>query len=277
MTIKTKQLDNIELEPPYIERYFDTHIDEIEGVELSQTDFHVLVIHYLYEVLRWLYRNQSVGVIMEINLYQTNNPEEMPRSPDVLAIDGYVQGEHPQSSYTINTPNFPAPRLIIEIASEKTAEMDFVDKFQSYQAAGVQEYFIFDPDDRHIWNRRRQREAGGTGRLIGWRLSAEGQFVRIPLENNRLWSVQAESWLAVESQWLRLYDLQEQRRLTEAEYAQALYSREQRRAKKERDRADQLQNQLEAERQRAEQERQQIEQLKAKLRELNINPDDLLK
>lgn len=249
MTIKTEHLKTTELEPPYIERYYDNHPEEIEGVELSQLPIHALVMNYLFEVLKWLFHEQAVGVMYEINLYQSNHPDEMPVAPDVTAIDKYVPSQNKYQSYKIDPPERPTPRLAIEISSESTWEIDFDKKFKVYQAIGVLEYFIFDPNEEHIWDKNKQQEAGGNGRLIGWRLNDQKKFERIPLDNDRLWSFQADSWLAVEDDYLRLYDLQNRRRLTEAEYND----------------------------QQRENERREKEIFAAKLRELGINPDDLLR
>lgn len=286
MTIKTEQFEaTLALEPPYIKRYYDYHLDEVEGNELSQQPIHVLVIDYLLAALSWLFHDQNVGVIREINLFYTTDPHEMPRSPDVTAIDGYDPQRHSNHGYTMYPPYFPSPRLVIEVASEKTWNMDFKQKFDSYQAMGVQEYFIFDPGQKRNWNKERQQQAGGTRRLIGWFLNADKQFERLPLINNdRIWSVQADSWLVVEGQYLRLYDAQNQPRLTEVEHERELRKQEEQLRKQEeqlRKQEEQLRKQEEQLRKQEEQlrnlDKERIEKLAAKLRELNINPDDLLK
>lgn len=271
MTIESEQKVQAQ---PYIRRYYDSHPDEIEGVELSQTGIHAVTISYLVEVLKWRFHDQNVGVIDGVNLYYKNGVDEMPKVPDIMVIDGYapvptVEGR----SYTIrkDRPDIaPPPRLIIEIASDETWERDLVVKPGSYERMGVSEYFVFDPSEPPIWNKDWRKQAGGSKRLIGWRLDNDKKYQRIPLENGRLWSAQTASWLAVEGLNIRLYDPQNQLRLTgeEAERLQKLI---------ERGRADQAEAQLERAEAALETERLQLEKLKAKLREMGQNPDDLLK
>ena len=45
---------------------------------------------------------------------------------------------------------FPAPNLVIEILSEGTKERDRGIKFKDYQAHGIEEYWIIDPDHQTI-------------------------------------------------------------------------------------------------------------------------------
>lgn len=45
---------------------------------------------------------------------------------------------------------FPAPDLVVEVLSKKTYEIDRGIKFEDYQAHGVQEYWIIDPDKELI-------------------------------------------------------------------------------------------------------------------------------
>lgn len=61
------------------------------------------------------------------------------------------------------------PRTIIEITSEKTWREDLGDKRDVYEALGVVEYFVFDPEGTML-----------NPPLQGWRLEA-GQYVSVPL------------------------------------------------------------------------------------------------
>ncbi|MDR3539705.1 MAG: Uma2 family endonuclease [Desulfosporosinus sp.] len=48
------------------------------------------------------------------------------------------------------TGYFGVPDLIIEISSPSTAKLDRVLKFNRYEKAGVQEYWIVDPDGKYV-------------------------------------------------------------------------------------------------------------------------------
>jgi Uma2 family endonuclease len=47
-----------------------------------------------------------------------------------------------------NSMKFPVPNLIVEVLSESTKPQDSGVKLQNYEAHGVQEYWIVDPEQR---------------------------------------------------------------------------------------------------------------------------------
>jgi Uma2 family endonuclease len=249
----------------HIERYYDTH--EVEGAELTQSVNHFLVIQYLIVVLQWLFHDRQIGIISNVNFYQTDNPTETPISPDLAVVDGLPQDRKPEdkSSYYIGE-NSPPPRVAFEIASKETWRQDLEEKPAKYNALGVNEYFVFDPNEQTIWTRQWRRH----NRLIGWRKNPpSGQYeLLVKDEVGRLWSEELASWLVVEGEWLRLYTAEGQRRLTEAE---ALHLR----VEAERQRAEIEKRKAEAERQRAAAQEQRAEKLAEMLKKLGHNPEDL--
>jgi Uma2 family endonuclease len=222
-----------------IERYYDTH--EVEGAELTQSLSHYAVIKYLVLVLEWIFHNKGVGIVSNVNFYQTAYPGETPISPDLAVVDGLVVVErNPEgtSSYYVGNDG-PPPRVAFEIASKETWRQDLEEKPAEYYTMGVNEYFVYDPNPRPIW-------AGhwrSYNRLIGWRKDATpGQYeLLVKDEAGRLWSEELASWLVVEPEGLRLYTADGQHRLTEAEALQ-----------------------------------QRVEKLAEKLRELGHNPEELI-
>jgi Uma2 family endonuclease len=241
----------------HIERYYDTH--EVEGAELTQSVNHFLVIHYLIVVLQWLFHDQQIGIISNVNFYRTDNPTETPISPDLAVVDGLPQDRKPEdkSSYYIGE-NSPPPRVAFEIASKETWRQDLEEKPAKYNALGVNEYFVFDPNEQTIWNKQWRRH----NRLIGWRRNpASGQYELLVKDAaGRLWSEELASWLVVEGEGLRLYTAEGQLRLTEAEALQLRVEAERQRA--------------EAEKRKTEVERQRAEKLAEMLRKLGYNPED---
>ncbi len=249
MTIKTN----------HIERYYDSH--EVEGAELTQSVDHYLVIQYLILVLQWIFHEKGIGVVSNVNFYQTDNPLETPISPDIAVVEGLPENCKPEdkSSYSVGE-NSPAPRIVFEIASKETWWQDLEEKPTKYYAIGVNEYFVYDPNEQT----GRTREWRTYSRLIGWRKSPlTGKFELIGKDKKgRLWSDELASWLVVEPAGLRLYDAREQLRLTQSEA---------------------LQQSLEAERLRAEAETRRAniaalekQKLAEKLRELGFNPEELI-
>jgi Uma2 family endonuclease len=249
-----------------IERYYDTH--EVEGAELTQSRIHYAVIKYLTLVLEWIFHGQDVGVTGNVNFYQTENPLETSKSPDIAVVDGLemepVNLEQTPSYYV--GEDGPPPRVVFEIASKDTWRQDLEDKPAKYALMGIKEYFVFDPNSRSFWTGQWRKH----NRLIGWRKNAaQGQYeLLVKDEAGRLWSEELASWLVVEGEGLRLYNAEGQLRLTEAE-AQA------QRAETERRKAEIERRRAEAEFQRAEAESQKAARLAEMLRKLGHDPEDL--
>lgn len=278
MTIKTNR----------IERYYDTH--PLEGDELTQSLPHFAVIEYLVAVIKWFFSGKRVGVVSNVNFYQTDNPLEPSISPDIAVVDGLVvklpeiQGT---TSYYIGADG-PPPRIVIEIASKETWKQDLEEKPAKYYAMGVTEYFVYDPTEQPVWTRQWR----SYNRLIGWRRNSHlGQFELLPKDKlGRLWSEELESWLMVEPEGLRLYTADNGLRLTEAEAHQLraeverqIAETERRRAEEERQRAEEAQRIALVERQRAEMleqradaQTERADKLAEMLRKLGHNPDDLI-
>jgi Uma2 family endonuclease len=203
------------IKPNRIERYYDTH--PLEGDELTQSLPHFAVIEYLIAVIKWFFSGKRVGVVSNVNFYQTANPFEPSISPDIAVVEGLVV-KLPElqetTSYYVGIDG-PPPRLVIEIASKETWKQDLEEKPAKYYALGVSEYFVYDPSKQPVWTRQWRN----YNRLVGWRRNpAQGQFELLPKdETGRLWSQELDSWLAVEPEGLRLYTADNKLRLTEAE------------------------------------------------------------
>lgn len=251
-----------------IERYYDTH--DVEGEELTQSFAHYAAIRYLIAVLELYFQSQNVGVASNINFYQTDQPHETPKSPDVVVVDGMVvttRSPEDSPSYYVGHDG-PAPRVAIEISSKNTWRVDLEEKPTQYASMGILEYFVFDPNPRSYWTKQWRQH----NRLVGWRIDeTNGQYVLLPKDSEgRIWSEQLQSWLVVDGQFLRLYTTDGQLRenaddLLLAERRQRQILEQQ--ALAERARAEQAeQARLEAERRLAE--------LTEQLRRLQAKPEE---
>ncbi len=69
-----------------------------------------------------------------------------------------------------------APDLVVEIVSPQNARHDTVTKFELYQASGVKEYWIVQPETRHIFIYTLI-----DGKFIGLPPLTEGQVIKSPL------------------------------------------------------------------------------------------------
>jgi Uma2 family endonuclease len=201
------------------------------------------LVDYLKQVLLWLYRLEKYQVNREINFYETNNPVEEPLYPDIFVVK--TTKDFPsERGYRIGLDG-PAPEVIIEIVSKKTASVDLEEKPKRYEAWGVAEYFVYDP-------RPRKRNTKKP-RLSGWRLVNGKYQVLQGDELGRIWSQELDSWLVPEGEVVRLYDKDWNPRLTKAEAEE-----------KEKEAALQREAAL----------RQQLEQMAEKLRQLERQQDN---
>jgi Uma2 family endonuclease len=198
---------------------------------------------------------------------QVKQPPAPSQAPDVMVIFGRPKGE--RRSYRQWEEGNLAPQVVFEILSDsnKTAEgkREMERKFAFYQQHGVEEYYIYDPDELN---------------LEGWQRQGE-QLVPIePISNWVSPRLQVRfAWQ--EGEELALYRPDGQRFLSFLELEERLLI-ERQRAEQERQRAEQQQQRAEQQQQRAEQaeaalqeERRQRQALLERLRELGVNPDKL--
>lgn len=240
------------------ERYWDTHTREDE--ELSQSFFHQAAIDYLMAVLKWLVFGEKIGIAHNVNFYHDALPNGVPLSPDIAVVDGLEIEERAskaERSYWVGDDGVP-PRVVFEISSQDTWQIDLNEKPTKYALIGVKEYFTFDPHEPGVWTRERRR----YGRLLGWRLDSAGNYQPIAKrEDNWLWSEELNSWLVVEGKFLRLYTREGELRVDRAEA-------ETRRAEQERQGREAALRQVEL-------QSRQIEELREKIRKMGLDPDKL--
>ena len=234
-----------------VQYYYDSHPTEEDL--MGETSWHASLVDYLKAVLIWLFQGQVCAIYDNLNFYQTIEPMEYPVAPDLAVIKG-VEFQHGKSWAVGRTG--PAPHVVFEILSEETWKKDVREKPDKYASMGVQEYFIYDPNDPPLRRSMAQR-------LRGWRLDARHrEMVEIPTNAaGWLWSEQLESWLVPDHIYLRLYDREHKLRLT-GEEAQA------RRAEEAAERAEEAVE-------RAEEVTKHAQILAEKLRSLGIDPDTL--
>ncbi len=187
--------------------YYDSHLT---AKDLSgEPACHSQLIHYLWDVLRWLFREQIYVLHQNLNFYYTSNPREYPMEPDIAVIKGVSRLE--MRSWKVGKSG-PAPHFVFEIASDDTWRKDIDEKVEIYGRMGVQEYFAYDPNEPPVWE-------GISRRLLGWKLNHNTQAMQTMQLNaeGHLWSHQLESFLVPDGYYLRLYDQEGHLRLTPSE------------------------------------------------------------
>ena len=235
-----------------VEYYYDSHPTQEDL--MGETDFHHALIHYLIEVLTWMFHGRRCALYGNLNFYQTSDPKEYPIAPDIAVIPGIAHRS--LRSWRVGKHG-PAPQVVFEIASEETWNKDLTEKPGKYATMGVQEYVAYDPNEPLLLRRENRR-------LFGWQLDASGRSMRpMPLRSDgSLWSPSLESWLVPDGAMLRLYDRSGQMRLTHAEFADQ--------------QADLAIQQADIVARQAEAEARRSQVYAEKLRSLGIDPDQLI-
>ena len=260
--------------------YYDFHPTEDD--ERGEPIEHSRLVHYLVDVLDQLFRGQRCVVHKNLNFYHTSDPNEYPMDPDIAVIKG-ADRHLSLRSWKIGKTG-PAPQVIFEIGQEETWKRDLEEGPMRCARMGVEEYYVYDPQDLPLGG-----EAGR--RLFGWQLDKErGEMREMALRpDGALWSPHLESLLVSDGEYMRLYDTHWQLRLTQAEAEaqraeeearRAAMEAEARRAETRRAEAEARRAVMEAEARRAaeRQAKAQIrraEMLAEKLRSLGIDLDQL--
>jgi Uma2 family endonuclease len=222
--------------------YYDSHVTEKDL--MGEPSNHSKLVHYLWDVLLWLFHGQQCAIYKNLNFYHTSNRYEYPQEPDLAVIKG-VDFQHLRSWRVGKTG--PAPHVVFEIMAEETWKEDLQEKAIQYALMGVEEYFAYDPNNPPLDNKTSRR-------LFGWSLDKERRVMceMPPLTDSSLWSVHLNSFLASQGAYLRLYDKNRQQCLTRAAAMQT--------------KADALRVDIQVKR---------IKAMEEKLRSLGIDPDQL--
>lgn len=212
-----------------------------DGKPMGETEYHILAITHLYDVLRpWFRPREGFHVAANMLLYYEQGNPSAVRAPDVMVSKG-VRGNHLRRSFRTWEEGV-APASIIEVTSRGTKDEDQLEKPAVYASIGVKEYLLFDPIGEYL-----------QPRLQGFRL-VKGVYVPMkPREADRLSSDELDLVFTIDAHLLRVIDPKTGRRLPTREEHQEqlkLARREARNAK--RDAAESKRAAAEAERRAAE-------------------------
>ena len=231
-----------------------------------ESDLHLQQIILLLTSLDWLWQDKN-DYYASGNLTIYYNEEQL-KKRDFCGPDFFVvldTEKRPRKSWVVWGEGGKYPNLIIEILSTSTAKIDRTLKKELYQNTfRTPEYFWFDP---------------GSLEFEGFSL-IQGQYQPIlPQENGYLWSEQLGLYLGVLDGKLRYFTSDKELVPTFPEVAlQERLAKEQEKLAKEQERLAKEQEKLAKEQERLAkaQAQQRAERLAQKLRELGINPDDVV-
>jgi Uma2 family endonuclease len=223
-------------------RRVDAMYPESDGKPMAENTLQFKWIVVIKEGLEAVFRNdENVFVAGDLFWYAVEGQPKIRTAPDTLVALGRPKGH--RGSYKQWEEAGVAPQVVFEVLSpgNRRAEMDR--KFRFYEAYGVEEYYIYNPDN---------------GDLLGWR--REGQnLVKIPDMKGHTsphLGIRFEPGQGADN--LAIIGPDGQRFQT---FLEIIEQRDDERQK------------FEVERQRADAEHQRAERLAAKLRELGVELD----
>jgi len=234
------------------------------------------------------YPEDQVLVATDLNIYYDPQHLLWYKRPDwfgVVGVSRLYQQRDMRLSYVMWQEKVP-PLVMVELLSPGTEKEDLgqtlrevnqpPSKWEVYERIVKIPYYI-------VFDRYKDK-------LQAFKLGS-GSYTELDLSTPRVWIPEIQlglglwsgSFSGISRAWLRWYDAQGNWILTEAEKERLRADLQQQQAQQERLRADQQQQQAQQERLRADQQQQQAQQeklraekLAAKLRELSINPDEII-
>jgi Uma2 family endonuclease len=164
-----------------------------DGEPMAETPFHVRAIRELADFLDDLLAGTAdawVGVD-EFWYWEKGRPRSR-CAPDIMVVFGVPKESNRRSFFTWREGG-RVPSFICEFASQHTWREDLGEKFKLYERLGVEEYFLFDPEDLYLEApllafrlrsgkyRRLRPSADGSieSRTLGVKLVAEGRSLRL--------------------------------------------------------------------------------------------------
>lgn len=218
-----------------------------DGLPMANNTKQFRWIIVIQQNLDWLYANDSnVFVAGDLFWYPVEGKPKIVNAPDVMVVLGRPKGD--RGSYQQWNEDNVAPQVVFEILSPGNTQEEMERKLLFYDRYGVQEYYIYNPDNNQ---------------LRGWIRGEDGLDTITSLSD---WvSPQLGIRFDLSGEELQIYHPDGTRFLSYTEISQQL-EQEQQQLEQERQRAQQAEEQLEQERQRAEAERQRAEAMEDLLR-----------
>lgn len=245
----------------------ETIYPESDGKPMSDNTKQYRWIVKIKEGLESMFADEDVFVAADIFWYPVKDDIHTRKAPDVMAAFGRPKGD--RGSYIQHKEGNIPPQVVFEILSPGNRAEEMDKKFDFYELHGVEEYYVYDPD---------------KVTLEGWvRLGAKLR----PVENIIGWvSPRLKIRFEISDEDLVIWRPDGRRFLTPLETEQMLHSeirdaeqekmREKMRAEQEKMRAEQEKMRADNAEKKAEAEREKAQKLAEKLRELGIDPENLI-
>jgi hypothetical protein len=225
--------------------------------------------------LREQYAGQQVFVAGDLFWYPVEGDPRTVVAPDGLVAFGRAPGY--RGSYKQWEEGNVAPQVVFEVMSPNNTVPEMDAKLDFYERHGVEEYYYIDPyeNEMEAYVRRGNRlrsvrwDKGFVSPRLGIRFEKRGEELVVIGPDGRVFQDREE----------RVQEIQEELRKTamafEEEHARAIEESNRADAEAERANTEAERANLEAERAKAEAKAKEL--LAAKLRELGVSPDDVLR
>ncbi|UCJ13625.1 MAG: Uma2 family endonuclease [Phormidium sp. PBR-2020] len=219
--------------------------------------------------------NPDVFVAGDLLWYPVEGNNRLRRAPDAMVVFGRPKGD--RGSYKQWEEDNIAPQVVFEILSPGNRFSEMVQKQAFYNHYGVEEYYVYDPDEVDLTGMIRNRGMlEPIEEMQGWVSPRLG--IRFQLEEDTL-----NILTPTGDPFLGFIELDRRRREAEerANLAEEERQRERRRAnlaeeerQRERQRANLAEEERQRERQRAEAAEAQLQAMEQRLRELGLDSGD---
>lgn len=218
--------------------------------------------------LREQFAGQTVFVAGDLFWYPVQGSPGIVTAPDGLVAFGRPPGY--RGSYKQWEEDNVAPQVVFEVLSPNNTDDEMEDKRDFYERHGVEEYYFIDPYEHRVEIYRRRgkrlvkviRMFEFTSPRLGIRFEMRDDELVIVGPDGRVFRTREERVVEM------MDEIEESKRLLQDERSRATDAVIT--AELERRKADE-------ERRKADEERNAKERLAAKLRELGVNPDELLR
>ncbi|MBE9225380.1 Uma2 family endonuclease [Phormidium sp. LEGE 05292] len=190
----------------------------------------------------------NVFVAGDLLWYPVEGDNKTRQAPDTMVVFGRPKGD--RGSYKQWEEDNIAPQVVFEILSPGNRLKAMAQKLKFYERYGVEEYYVFEPDDVELigWVRS-GNELELIDEINGWISPRLGVRFQVTTDNLEIFAPSGERFLT----FVELGQLKEQ---------------EKQRAQQEKQRADEAERQLE-------EERLKYQALQELLRERGINLEEL--
>jgi len=168
----------------FLQKYTDTHAEWVDGEVvqmMTASDRHQDIVRWLIAVLSLFVEAHELGWLRPAPFNMQLPHLKRGREPDILFV-------HRDRLHIVQANRLSdAADLVVEVVSPESVGRDRGEKFVEYEAAGVREYWLIDPD-------REQAEF--------YHLAENGRYRLLPTPEGRFTSrVLPDFWLEVDWLW----------------------------------------------------------------------------